>query len=119
KPVRRHWGEIYRRFDRVAAPSRFIAERLADAGVVDPVALPLGVDVETFCPAGADPAGLRRRLGLAHDTRLLVFAGRPAREKRVDVLVEAVERLGAPYVLLLVGARAAVTPPSDRVIELP
>ena len=64
KPVRRHWGEIYRRFDRAVAPSRFIAERLADAGVDDPIALPLGVDVETFRPDGADPGGLRRRLGL-------------------------------------------------------
>ena len=118
KPVRRHWGEIYRRFDRAVAPSRYIAARLADAGVDDPVALPLGVDVETFRPDGADPIGLRRRLGLTPAHRLLVFAGRPAREKRVDVLVEAVERLGDPYVLLLVGARAT-TPSPGRVIELP
>jgi len=118
RPVRRHWGEIYRRFDRVVAPSRFIAERLADAGVADPLALPLGVDVDTFRPEGADGAGLRRRLGLTARHRLLVFAGRPAREKRVDVLVEAVERLGDPYVLLLVGARATVPSPG-RVIELP
>ena len=117
KPVRRHWGEIYRRFDRAVAPSHFIAGRLADAGVDDPVALPLGVDVETFRPDGADPGGLRRRLGLSPQHRLLVFAGRPAREKRVDVLVEAVERLGEPYRLLLVGARS--TTPADRVIELP
>jgi alpha-1,6-mannosyltransferase len=48
----------------------------------------------------------------------LVFAGRPAREKRVDVLVEAVERLGDPYVLLLIGAKAT-TPSPGRVIELP
>jgi alpha-1,6-mannosyltransferase len=119
KPVRRHWGEIYRRFDRAVAPSRYIAGRLADAGVDDPIALPLGVDVETFRADSADPAGLRRRLGLRPEHRLLVFAGRPAREKRVDVLVEAVERLGEPYRLLLVGARAAVTPAPDRVIELP
>ena len=119
KPIRRHWGEIYRRFDRVVAPSRFIAERLADAGVDDPIALPLGVDVEAFRPDGADRAPvLRRRLGLSPHHRLLVFAGRPAREKRVEVLVEAVERLGDPYVLLLVGARAA-TPSPGRVIELP
>jgi alpha-1,6-mannosyltransferase len=119
KPVRRHWGEIYRRFDRAVAPSRYIAGRLADAGVDDPVALPLGVDVETFRPDGADPAGLRRRLGLSSQDRLLVFAGRPAREKRVDVLIDAVERLGEPYRLLLVGARAATTPAPDCVIELP
>src|SRR6185312_12856326 len=97
---------------------RYIAGRLADAGVDAPVALPLGVDVETFRPDGADPAGLRRRLGLAPQHRLLVFAGRPAREKRVDVLVEAAERLGEPYVLLLVGARATAPSPG-RVIELP
>ncbi|HZZ88028.1 MAG TPA: glycosyltransferase, partial [Caulobacteraceae bacterium] len=118
KPIRRHWGEIYRRFDRAVAPSRFIAERLADAGVDDPLALPLGVDVEAFRPDGADPGGLRRRLGLSSRHRLLVFAGRPAREKRVDVLVEAVERLGDPYVLVLIGARAT-TPSPGRVIELP
>ncbi len=115
--MRRRWGDIYRRFDRVVAPSRFIASRLAEAGVERPIALPLGVDVDLFRPDGADPAGLRRRLGLTAGHRLLVFAGRPAREKRVDVLVEAVERLGAPYVLLLVGARA--TAPSPRVIEAP
>jgi alpha-1,6-mannosyltransferase len=118
RPVRKHWGEIYRRFDRAVAPSRFIASRLAEAGVEDPIALPLGVDVDTFRPGGADPEGLRRRLGLSPRHRLLVFAGRPAREKRVDVLVEAVERLGDPYVLLLVGARSP-TVGSQRVIELP
>jgi alpha-1,6-mannosyltransferase len=44
-----------------------------------------------------------------------VFAGRPAKEKKLDVLVEAVERLGDPYVLLFVGAGAGA-PSSDRVI---
>jgi len=118
KPVRRHWAEIYRRFDRAVAPSRFIAERLAEAGVDNPLALPLGVDTDTFHPGAGDRDALRHRLGLEPHHRLLVFAGRPAREKRVDVLVEAVEQLGDPYVLLLVGAGAAA-PTSSRVIELP
>jgi len=60
KPVRRHWGEIYRRFDRVLAPSRFIAGRLAEAGVADPVVVPLGVDPELFHPRRGDRAALRR-----------------------------------------------------------
>ncbi len=118
KPVRRHWATIYREFEQVVAPSRYMAERLAEAGVERVEALPLGVDVDAFSPARADPAGLRARLGLTDRHRLLVFAGRPAREKRLDVIVEAVERLGDPYVLLLVGAGAAA-PPSDRVIHLP
>lgn len=118
KPVRKAWAGIYSRFDRVVAPSRYMAERLAEAGVEGAVALPLGVDVAAFRPGAEDPQGLRKRLGLPKDSRLLVFAGRPAREKRVDVLVEAVERLGDPYRLLLVGAGAAA-PTSDRVIPLP
>lgn len=117
KPVRKHWGTIYREFDQVLAPSRYIAARLADAGVDNPIALPLGVNVDLFHPARGEREALRRQLGVAPDTRLLVFAGRPAREKRLDVLVEAVERLGEPYVLLLVGAGAGA-PFSDRVIEM-
>lgn len=118
KPVRKHWGAIYREFDQVLAPSRYIAQRLAEAGVDNPIALPLGVDVETFHPSRADRDGLRRELGLSPKTRLLVFAGRPAREKKLDVLVEAVEQLGEPYMLLFVGAGAGA-PPSDRAISLP
>ena len=76
RPVRRHWGEIYRRFDRAVAPSRFIAQRLAEAGVDNPMALPLGVDTDLFHPGGGDADGLRRRLGLEPRHRLLVFAGR-------------------------------------------
>jgi alpha-1,6-mannosyltransferase len=118
KPVRRRWAAIYRDFDQVVAPSRFIAGRLAESGVADAIALPLGVDTELFHPGRADREAVRRELGLDPRHRLLVFAGRPAREKRLDVLVEAVERLGDPYALLLVGAGDAA-PPSGRVIAEP
>jgi alpha-1,6-mannosyltransferase len=104
KPVRKRWARIYSQFDQVVAPSRYIVERLDDAGVTGAVALPLGVDTAVFNPGRGDRLGLRRRLGLAADRRLLVFAGRPAREKKIEVLAEAVARLGDPYTLLLVGA---------------
>lgn len=115
KPVQRRWAAIYRQFDQAVAPSRFIAGRLIEAGVSNAIGLPLGVDVDIFHPGRGDPAGLRARLGLTARHRILVFAGRPAREKRLDVLVEAVERLGDDYVLLLIGAGAGA-PASDRVI---
>lgn len=118
KPVRKKWAEIYNGFDLVLTPSCYMAERLADAGVADPVPLPLGVDTEIFEPSGADGAALRRRLGLEPRHRLLVYAGRPAKEKKLDVLVEAVERLGEPYRLLLVGG-ATGAPESPLVIGLP
>lgn len=109
-PVRRRWARLIRRFDRVIAPSRHIAERLDDAGVFGVVVQPLGVDVDTFRPDRADPAGLRAELGLAPSTRLLVFAGRPAREKNIEAILDAAARLGPDYHLLLVGAGAGARP---------
>jgi alpha-1,6-mannosyltransferase len=103
-PTFNFWATAYQRFDRVIAPSRHIAARLAEAGVEKVTVQGLGVDTELFHPMRSDPARLRRRLGLSSDTRLLVFAGRPAREKNIDSMVGAVERLGDPYRLLLVGA---------------
>ncbi|WP_374577470.1 glycosyltransferase [Phenylobacterium sp.] len=103
-PAMKHWAAIFQQFDRVVAPSRHIAQRLGEAGVEKVSVQPLGVDTELFHPSRADPARLKRRLGLPPSTRLLVFAGRPAREKNIDSLICAVERLGEPYRLLLVGA---------------
>ena len=119
KPVRRRWAKIYNQFDRVVAPSRYIAQRLDEAGVHGATALPLGVDVGQFHPARADREGLRRRLGLSRDRRILVFAGRPAREKKIDVLVEAAARLGDPYTLILVGAGAPDTGAPSNLVCLP
>ncbi|MFC3080036.1 glycosyltransferase [Phenylobacterium terrae] len=118
EPVRRRWSRIYNQFDAVLAPSRFVAQRLQEAGVARAQPLTLGADVGLFRPDLADRAALRTRLGLPADHRLLVFAGRPAREKRIDVMVEAVERLDPGTTLLLVGAGEAA-PPSERVIGLP
>lgn len=117
KPVQKRWAAIYRQFDQAVAPSRFIASRLIEAGVNNAIGLPLGVDTELFHPSRANRQALRERLGVSPDERLLVFAGRPAREKKLDVLVGAVERLGAPYKLLFVGAGGGA-PVSDRALCL-
>lgn len=98
----RYLRHLYRHFDCVLAPSRLVAERMADLGIANVAVQPLGVDGDTFHPRCADPA-LRRELGLAEDTRLLVFAGRMAREKDIPLLLRTFARLGAPYHLLLVG----------------
>lgn len=116
-PTLSFWAQAFQRFDHVVAPSRHIAERLAGSGVRRLSVQPLGVDTQIFDPARGDRARLLRRLGLPADTRLLVFAGRPAREKNLESMAAAVERLGGPYRLLLVGA-GAEAPRSPRVIGL-
>ena len=118
KPVEKRWAKLFSQFDRVVSPSRFIAQRLEEAGVGGIVIRPLGVEVETFRPERRDRDWLLKKLGLGADARLLCFAGRPAKEKNVDVLIDAVQRLGAPYHLVLVGAGAGM-PPEDRVISMP
>lgn len=103
-PTFNFWAQAYQRFDHVVAPSRHTANRLAEAGVERVTVQPLGVDTDLFHPSRGDRAKLLKRFGLASDTRLLVFAGRAAREKNIDGMICAVERLGGPYQLLLVGA---------------
>lgn len=115
QPTFNFWAQAYQRFDHVIAPSRHTAARLAEAGVERLTVLPLGVDTDLFHPGRGDRAKLIRKLGLPADARLLVFAGRPAREKNVESMVAAVERLGAPYHLLLVGA-GRDTRPSSQII---
>ena len=103
-PAQKRWARFYARFDLVVAPSRHIALRLAESGVERVRLQPLGVDVAQFHPGRADRLAVRRRLGLDLETRLLVFAGRPAREKNLDALLGAVELLDDRYRLLLIGA---------------
>lgn len=101
-PVEAYVSRVYRRFDAVLAPSRVMARQLERLGVPRVIVQPLGVDVQRFHPSRADP-NLRARLGINHDTRLLVFAGRAAREKNIDLLLATARALGEGYHLLLIG----------------
>ena len=118
KPVEKRWARLFGQFDRVVSPSRYIARRLEEAGIRDIVIQPLGVEVDTFRPDRRDRDWLLRKLGLPASARLLCFAGRPAREKNIDLLIEAVQKLGDPYHLVLVGAGQGL-PHEERVISLP
>jgi len=101
--VARYVRSLYRHFDLVIAPSRYIYGKLANLGVARLACRPLGVDVTLFHPSRRDRL-LRRELGLSEDTRLAIFAGRFAREKNLPVLLQAFESLGPRYHLLLVGS---------------
>jgi hypothetical protein len=75
------------------------------------------VDLQTFHP-GARDKGLRAELGIAEDTRLLIFAGRGSKEKNLPVLLKCMQRLGPRYHLLLVGSSMpAVVPDNVSVID--
>ncbi|HFQ89539.1 MAG TPA: glycosyltransferase family 1 protein [Desulfobulbus sp.] len=101
----RYLLRLYSRFDRVLAPSRVMADKLRHLGIpADRVHVqPLGVDSSLFHPDRRDQA-LRRRLGIEHHVRLLVFAGRGSREKHIPLLLRVMTELGPDFHLHLVGS---------------
>ncbi|HEX4389723.1 MAG TPA: glycosyltransferase [Steroidobacteraceae bacterium] len=112
RAIGRYMRWLYERFDVVFAPSRLMCEYLAELGLQQVVHQPLGVDPEVFSPAHRGTP-LAQRLGLAPDTRVLVYAGRFAEEKNLPVLLQAFARLGAPYHLLLIGGERATRPAAN------
>lgn len=97
-------ARLYRRFDAVYAMSENGgAAKLRALGVPDVDVVPLGVELGQFSPARRD-LRLRRKLGIADDQPLLVYAGRLDLEKRPHIVVEAFRRLprslGAALLLL-------------------
>lgn len=103
--ARKYLRSVYREVDLVLAPSQIMLETLHEAGIRHTALQPLGVDTEVFNPARRD-SQLRAELALPPHTRLLIYAGRFAREKNLPLLLKAMERLGPPYHLLLVGGES-------------
>jgi alpha-1,6-mannosyltransferase len=115
--LNRYVARLYRQFDRVLAPSRTMGDKLERLGLRNVVVQPLGVDLQRFHPARRD-ARLRERMGFADDARLLIFAGRGSHEKKIPVLLQAMQRLGPSYQLLLVGSHMPRRVPGNvRVID--
>lgn len=112
RAIGRYVRWLYERFDVVFAPSRLMCSYLNSLGVRHAVHQPLGVDTEIFCPQRRT-LELRKKLGLARDTRLLVYAGRFAGEKNVPILLQAFAQLGRPYHLVLIGGEREARPNSN------
>lgn len=117
RAARRYTALLYRRFELVLAPSCLMVEHLRSLGIERVRHQPLGVDTTIYSPAARDP-DLRTKLGLPPQARLLMYAGRCTREKKLPLLFDAMKKLGAPYYLLLVGGTANAGT-SGRIVQLP
>jgi len=115
--------------DAVIAPSRVIRDELVARGVRTPIAVvPTGVDLTRFCPGDSEAA--RRQLGLDPRDVIVLYVGRLDREKSVDLILLAFERVAGTVPrarLVLVGTgtqegelrrRAARSAVSERVTFL-
>jgi 1,2-diacylglycerol 3-alpha-glucosyltransferase len=80
------------RADAVIAPSALIRDQLRARGLTVPIAIvPTGVDLVRFRPA--DRAAARQALGLPPRDPLVLYVGRLDREKSVDRVLLAFDRL--------------------------
>ena len=98
--------------DAVIAPSALIRDELRARGVGTPIAvIPTGVDVERFSPGDGAPA--RDALGVAREDAVLLYVGRLDREKSVDRVLFAFERVASTVPrsrLVLVGQGTQAEP---------
>jgi 1,2-diacylglycerol 3-alpha-glucosyltransferase len=78
----------------VIAPSAVVRDELVRRGVDAPVTvIPTGIDLARFSPG--DRGQARRELGLAADERVLLYVGRLDREKSVERILLAFERIAS------------------------
>jgi alpha-1,6-mannosyltransferase len=117
RAVRTYLRGLYRQFDAVFAASRWMVGELRDLGIDRVLHQPLGVDCNVF-DARLRSDRWRARLGLTTRECVLVYAGRFAPEKNLQVLADAVRRLGEQHTLVAIGDGPA-PPQGPRVIRLP
>jgi len=117
------------RANAVIAPSALVRDELTARGVRTPIAVvPTGVDLAHFAPG--DSAAARRALGLATDDRVLLYVGRLDREKSVERILMAFDRVAGtvPHARLVLAGhgteadalrrQARALPTSDRITFL-
>lgn len=92
--VWRYVKRLNQEFEATIVASDFMATDLLEHGALRVVQIPLGVDLAHFHPRRrADSLQTRARLGLPADAPILGFVGRFAREKELEVLVDAWETI--------------------------
>jgi alpha-1,6-mannosyltransferase len=97
---------LYSRFTATLVPSEHLRRVLHGWGVTNTLTLNLGVDTKAFQPV-ADRDGLRERLDLPRDKKILLYVGRLSPEKNIAMLLASFEVLNqrhpGVYHLVIVG----------------
>jgi 1,2-diacylglycerol 3-alpha-glucosyltransferase len=89
--------------DAVIVPTPAMRERLLELEVTAPIEIiPSGIDLRRF-GAGTRNLQLRRSLGVRDGERMLLFVSRLAREKNVELLIEALAGCATPARLVIAG----------------
>jgi 1,2-diacylglycerol 3-alpha-glucosyltransferase len=104
--------------DAVVAPSRQLADVLADYGVTAPIeVIPTGLDLADF--VGGDGAAFRAQHGIAPGRRVMLLVGRVAHEKNIVFLVRVLAevRKAVRDVLFVIAGEGPALPSLRRTVS--
>jgi glycosyltransferase involved in cell wall biosynthesis len=105
-----HWMlEVYNRLDVTTAQSQKSAELLCSAGLRVPIfRASCGLDLSRFYPdQQTDRNAFRLRYRLDPSKKVFLFVGRLDSEKRIDVLIRAIQQLERDDVQLAIAGKGA------------
>jgi 1,2-diacylglycerol 3-alpha-glucosyltransferase len=99
----------YDRLDVVTAPSHTAADLVRSVGLKPPVfPVSCGVETDLFQPdPSVDRSYWRAHYGIDPQRKIFFFVGRVDREKRLDVLLRALQRLEREDIQLVIGGKGA------------
>nr|WP_246462800.1 glycosyltransferase family 1 protein [Pelagicoccus albus] len=89
---------VHNQCARTLAPTRQMAEELAQCGYANTGVLSRGVDTDLFCPTKRDEK-LRETWGVPEGGRAVVYVGRIAKEKNIDLVMKAFQALSKEHPL--------------------
>jgi len=100
--------------DAVVVPTNAMARHLRQLGVRARIeVVPSGIDVDFFGSGRRDPA-LRRRLGVGDGDAMLLYVGRVAKEKNIEVLIEALALAPERSLRLIVAGDGLAREPAEH-----
>ena len=110
---------VFNHLDIATAPTQIAAEILRHNGLLVPVqAISCGVDLERFHPdPEVDRSEMRTRYHLDPNRTLFLYVGRVDREKRLDVLLEALFLLGRQDLQLAIAGRGGSVDELQELVE--
>ncbi|MBD3274340.1 MAG: glycosyltransferase [Candidatus Marinimicrobia bacterium] len=100
KRAEKYFGNIFKNCDLVFASGREQIERLEEYGVFNTHKIPHGVDTNMFHPDKRSDE-IRKQFTADNDSILFLYGGRLDAEKRVELLVQAFQKLELKQSLLI------------------
>ena len=104
------WSQIYGDLcNALISPSQKTKDLLLEYGVDKPIhVIPTGLDIDKFSASNftsEERMALRNRLSIREDQKMLLFVGRIAEEKSIDIILEAMKAIknNLPIICVIVG----------------